>query len=809
MATSVPNRLGKYELKGLLGKGGMGRVFRAWQVDLSREVAIKVMVAGGHASEEAIARFQREARLAAKLRHPNIVPIHDVGAVDRIHFIVMELVDGRSLYDLLGERRLSPGQTLRIAERVALTLAHAHAHGVVHRDVKPSNILFDRNGRLKLVDFGLAKGPEDEALEAGTTLGTPHYMAPEQAFKAPAEVDARADLFSLGVVLYEMLAGRRPFEGGSVLTILRKIDEADPPPIETFAPELSTATRSLLARALAKDPELRFQSASEMAAAIGACIQAESRKVEKPLRRRAAWWVAAAGIGVAAVAAATWAMRDPPVEPSAAPTPLAVLEKRLTEALALQQPLERRSALDALLSLMEEAVAIDTSPAHLRLRGRARLASGRLRLASEDLLAAAENNPEDVESARLGSLALLSAGPAIVELTILGLETWSPTWRVRPLADRLLATPGREGDGHLLAAVARTLENSSQRTREILKMAEHAGARATDVDLVLAAAAVRDTVWSRNEASTVAALGSIALDLNLATATDPWDCGRAAQNALVHALVGDPAGALREADQLLRAAPTAAETFLVRWLVHLRTVGIDRAEEDLEAALRSDPGLDRQRITLWHRVLVASREDWGRPILEYETPDLRAAAAVLAVGGAGEPIDPGPLGRLIRGAIAFYDADLETATSEFDALSSVVWLSGVVSASDRLIEIARYAAEQRRLPLLLEARTFAYFSGRYEAVERIVAEIEQRLDDDATRGADGIDTVRAGEIRRDDTYCRALVATARKDEAAFLAHAERLLDLGFDLSALRVDTNFAPFLQKPAFLKLLARREEP
>jgi hypothetical protein len=387
-------------------------------------------------------------------------------------------------------------------------------------------------------------------------------------------------------------------------------------------------------------------------------------------------------------------------------------------------------------------------------------------------------------------------------------ESWSPGWRVRALADRLLSAPGREADGSLLAAIARALESSSQRARENLKMAEHAGAAAAEAELVRASVAVRDAIWSRGDPSTLAPLRDLSLDLDRAAAVDPFDCRRLALHALVCALVGDPAGAERQADLLLRAAPTAAETFAVRWLLHVWSGDLERADEDLEAALRADPGLDRTRLRLWHRLVAVSRDEWGRAIHPGEMEELRAQAAALFQGGEGEAVDPGPLARFLSGALAFVDADLETAVAEFDALSAFVWFSGVVSASDRLIEIGRNAAEQRRLPLLLEARAFAVASLRHEAAARFVAEIEERLAEPALRAADGVDDGRAAEIRRENAYLLALVSSLQKDEGVLLERVRTLLDLGYDKEALRADPGFSAYTQRPAFQELLAQRGE-
>ncbi|MFN3487128.1 MAG: protein kinase domain-containing protein, partial [Planctomycetota bacterium] len=334
--TSVPKTLGKYRILGPLGQGGMGEVYKAYQADLGRTVAIKTLLAGEHASPDSLERFLREARVAAKLVHPNIVQIYDIGAEGRLRYLVMEYVEGRTLKDLLAERgRLDVPSALRIARSVVRALQFAHERGIIHRDIKPANILLDRQGRVRILDFGLAKSlTEGGGLTAGgAMIGTPCYMSPEQAFAAPEEVDARADLYSLGAVLYEMLTGRPPFEGATVLAILRKIEAEEPAP-----PGLSPSIDALVLKALAKDPARRFQSAAEMGEALRTCLAAagdggpatarlapeEARPATVTLRfPRRALRASAAGLALLAVGVAVWAAwpGSAPVRPSLAAAP--------------------------------------------------------------------------------------------------------------------------------------------------------------------------------------------------------------------------------------------------------------------------------------------------------------------------------------------------------------------------------------------------------------------------------------------------------------------------------------------------------
>jgi eukaryotic-like serine/threonine-protein kinase len=256
---------GRYEVESRLGEGGMAMVFGGVDRLLGRKVAIKVLARHYARDRTAVERFRREAQAAAGLNHPNVVSVFDTGSDDGVHYIVMEHVDGTTLADEIKEHGpVPPGRAALIAVDVCRALASAHEKGMVHRDVKPGNVLLASDGSVKVTDFGIARVASSEALTAtGSVMGTASYLSPEQA--RGGDIDARSDIYSLGCVLYEMLTGRPPFDGDTPLSIAYKHVQEDPPPPSSINPAVPADIESVVSRAMAKKPGDRFKSAAEMA----------------------------------------------------------------------------------------------------------------------------------------------------------------------------------------------------------------------------------------------------------------------------------------------------------------------------------------------------------------------------------------------------------------------------------------------------------------------------------------------------------------------------------------------------------------
>jgi predicted Ser/Thr protein kinase len=428
MELSTPSAIGKYTVVRRLGAGAMGVVYLCAQPELDRPVAVKVLSAGAADRPDQLARFQREARSSARLNHPNVVRVYDVGSEAGCPFLVMEYVDGRSLEELLSAGPLPLDTSLRLTCQVAQALQAAHEEGIIHRDVKPSNILIDSAGRPRLADFGLAKCLADgEGLSStGAIIGTPRYLSPEQALAAPDDIDHRTDIYSLGSVLYEMLTGQPRAEGANILAILRRLTDEDPISVRALNPAVPPEVESICLRCLAREPAERFATAKELAEAIQGYLlnQFLSRPEPEllallpapapPKRPKRRWWFAA-GVVLFALTAGVLAHSARPVVPKVDTTapqvvvgiPAELREKILAQArdqLRLLPRLDRvksrretlKSSLDDLTALLKHA---SDDPEVRLLRARTYRRGGECLFAVADLEAASRVHPDDLDLA--------------------------------------------------------------------------------------------------------------------------------------------------------------------------------------------------------------------------------------------------------------------------------------------------------------------------------------------------------------------------------------------------------------------------
>ncbi len=316
MAEQEPRVLGdRYEIHQRLARGGMAQVYLARDRSLDRPVAVKELVPEFATDPSFVERFRREAQAAANLSHPNIVGVYDWGTQDGTYFIVMEYVDGPSLSQVIRrDGPLHPRRAAELAGEVAAALGFAHSRGVVHRDVKPGNVLLTATGQSKVTDFGIARAlssPDDDLTQAGSVMGTATYFSPEQAQGLP--VDPRSDLYSLGVVLYEMVTGRPPFSGDTPLAIAYKHVQDQPAPPSTIVPEVPRGLEAIIMKLLQKRPDDRYPSAEALRADLNRYLDGDLTAAERALTGTAAG-VAAAGVAAAGVAAAATTVQ-PAVDP--------------------------------------------------------------------------------------------------------------------------------------------------------------------------------------------------------------------------------------------------------------------------------------------------------------------------------------------------------------------------------------------------------------------------------------------------------------------------------------------------------------
>ena len=367
-ASLIGRRFGRYQILSLLGRGGMGEVYLAQDPQLDRQVALKLLPADYTGDSDRVRRFAREARAASALNHPNIVTIHEIGEVEGRHFIATEFVSGLTLRERLKAGRPALTEALAIAEQIAGALQTAHEAGIVHRDIKPENVMLRPDGYVKVLDFGLAKLIESAPSETGSgaetdpgsemetrqfsgtkpglILGTISYLSPEQA--RGLEVDARTDIWSLGVVLYELAAGRAPFPGSTASDVIVSILEREPPPLAAASPAAPSDLERIIRRALAKNRTERYPMATDLARDLKKLRQrletdseAGAAVARAPRRPGSRVWLGLSLLAVAIISSAAWlALRAP--APAPAPAPALPAERQLRLSLTVQKMRDRR-----------------------------------------------------------------------------------------------------------------------------------------------------------------------------------------------------------------------------------------------------------------------------------------------------------------------------------------------------------------------------------------------------------------------------------------------------------------------------------
>jgi serine/threonine protein kinase len=828
--------VGKYKLLSLIGKGGMGEVWRAYQRDLDRHVALKLMIAGEHASPSSIERFKREAQLAAKLNHKAIVKVFDVGNDGALHYIVMELVEGQSLDRILPTKKLSTAHALKIARSVAEALSAAHAQGIVHRDVKPGNIIIDGDGRVRVADFGLAKHADQGSLtDAGAILGTPDYMAPEQAFGDPAEVTERADLYGLGAVLYEMLTGRPPLTGATPLAVLRKLEEEDPLPPSRHNPEISREVDALVLKALEKDPARRQASARALAdqltALTGKRASAESDKIPSlrirvPREVRRSSSPAPLGAAIAAivilglVAFVLVARNKTPAPVDEPPPPPAPVE--LAPPAPKPAPLPRPIAAPP-PPVEEEPAPVDTSvpgPEPTRPPEPAPVAAPPVAPApsapAQDPIARARALEADADAAkdaatrraaleqafgllppggeraevarRLGRFARAASEPASKETTIRGFVDrlaahplrWA-SFGVREVltkkelddAEASLAAP----DQFLAAALTR-LHAGLPADAALEKLA--AAANAPRRELAFLRAEVQLHRFAREHDASALDAASKELDQALEATPRAWDL--LGQKVVVLLEANDAAGAKAASDRLLEEAPSG-ETYLLRAYLHARAHRWSEARDNLDTAKRLDASLDTTAF--------AALCDVNRVLLSPEKEKFGADEQKRLLDRLAR--DESPLGALLRAFLHGIRAGWKEEERELRKLGD----TGKGALLERP-ELRAFAASAGSPPLEIAASAAA-LAALARPNEAMAATRQALRHSSEIQEGD-----RRRDFERDELRSLARLNVGRNYDEA-IADLDQAFQRGLKVEEVRADPAFAPLKDSFGFESLLRK----
>jgi predicted Ser/Thr protein kinase len=445
---------GRYKVLEELGQGSMGIVYKAHDPNLDLILAVKVLRAECLQGETLVKRFLAEARVLGRLDHPNIVRVYNVDEDQGTVYIAMEFLEGEALNDLAKRKRLSPGEIADLGAKIAEALGYAHSKGVVHRDVKPGNILVRSDGKPKITDFGIAR-IEDTAehlrTQAGEVLGTPAYMSPEQVLSEP--VDGRSDIFSLGIILYELCAGQRPFRGDSLGAVFQAITQSAPVPLSERNPEIPSTLAEVVERCLRRNPTDRFQSGEELAAALRGCLRVESPAEPAPqempgtARKGTPAWVFAVALAVMAAAGGGiyhFTRGRDAAGPTAAPSaPASVPQETAASSIRLStSPAGARVFLDG-ASKGETPLLLSASPGKHEVR--IALDGYEEWEAQVDLALGAEV-PLDVELVRsAASAAPIAAPEAARERPARAAKEAAPAAKAKPAADPAVMKDLEEG----------------------------------------------------------------------------------------------------------------------------------------------------------------------------------------------------------------------------------------------------------------------------------------------------------------------------------------------------------------------------
>jgi len=849
----TPERIGKYEILGRAGAGGMGVVYRARDLDLNRTVALKVMIAGEHATEDTIGRFQREARSAAKLTHPGIVHVYDVGNVppDRpggapIYFFAMEFVEGRPIDKVARDPGLAPKEAARIASEVARALAYAHEQGVVHRDVKPGNILLDAAGRPHLVDFGLAKeaGDSQTLTKTGDIIGTACYMPPEQASGDMKAVDAQSDIYALGTVLYEMLTRRPPFIGETMGKILRDVEERDPDPPTAIVPSLPRELETICLKAMAKEKHRRYATAAEFADDLDRFLAGEPILARRTaFATRASKWArrhpAASTAGVmlcvfVAAGLAVWFRLPgpPPPPPPPGPTPMELLAKaephylraraEYEKARKYKKPDERKQRITVYTRALEEvdlALGVYAKYAEaFALRGLIRVALNQPAQAMADFDRAVELKPalSEVYYERIVlritmlQLRMVRVVPMAPDDRTVDLD------RERPLVQKDIDMLRRLqiNRAQALVAEARFAIVFNEAGVDALALVN----QALDEDPTFPDAYVLRADRKRFDAVAMRRYGDRTRSAQmLQEALD--DCNRAIDEdanhreaykvrADVHLALGRRAQAVRDVDEMVAVAPDRAQSYVDRAMVLMPDIASARTRsrvlDDLERALWLDPEIGRARF-LRGAVRLMSREAAGsetviaecradfETVLKQDPQDVMAHTFRLACDKA-----------LLDPAFDAHFQELCAAKPDMTERERNGWHIMIQQLSARLKQPAGASPSQE----LLDRGQRLAEEGKAAEAEAVFGELLKRLDNPVEMSQERVTPPQQRALRASACYETACIHAERGSADRTVAALEQAIRNGRRAEDLEYDPNFENVRSRPEFRDLMARHRK-
>ncbi|HTK78339.1 MAG TPA: serine/threonine-protein kinase [Gemmataceae bacterium] len=442
-----------YEILGILGRGGMGVVYKAKHLKLKRTVALKMVLAGGHASESDLARFYIEAEAVAQLQHPNIVQVFEISEQNGLPFFALEYVDGGSLSKKLDGKPQPPRDAARMVQTLAEAMAYAHLHGIIHRDLKPANILLAGDGQPKITDFGLAKRLEEDSgqTKSGTLMGTPNYMAPEQARGDTKDVGPLADVYALGVILYQMITGRTPFVGTSLLDTIQQVRNLEPVPPSRLQPKVPADLETICLKCLQKEPQKRYASADDLAEDLRFFLAGEAIRA-RPVGKAERLW--------------QWCKRNPKVAGlSAAVLALLVTVAVVSSAMWVRVSYEHAEADRARALAVQKAQ--DEEKARVLADASAKVASEQRKFALETLYKTATT----VEEKLRDRADMHDLREDIIAIAMKGLENVSVTPENAAFADRSMGV-ALQRMGEVGLAVGKTKEAREQ-FKKTLKIFDH------------------------------------------------------------------------------------------------------------------------------------------------------------------------------------------------------------------------------------------------------------------------------------------------------------------------------------------------